>query len=115
MRKAFIFCKKKLSNEHFTILAIQDARTAVKIPITMLMAWKQVPDLPDVDASLQEMIDWLQAEAKVNDYLVLEGDPAAVETLRQAGLKMHLIPLTPGWEPNSLTEMETGHILPNTF
>lgn len=112
MRKAFIVCQKHLTNTHYTSLALEDARTAVKVPVTMLMAWKVWADLPDQDQKAEDLIAWLKDKGKEKDYLVLHGHPDAVNRLRQAGLDMGLIPLEPAWDPDLLTETESGHVLP---
>lgn len=112
MRKAFILCQKKLTNVHYTSLALEDARTAVKLPVTMLMAWKHWDQVQDQDQQVTDIIAWLKEESQAQDYLVLQGDPGPVAKLQEAGIAMALIPLTPAWDPDTLTESVGGKVLP---
>ena len=66
---AFLFTKRRLTDDHYLAIALREARDMKKPPITMTNFWKHAESYDDVEKPLHDLLAWLDREAEIGDYL----------------------------------------------
>lgn len=97
--KAFLLTQKRLTDDHYLQIALREARDMMKPPITMSNFWKHADSHDDIEENLQDICAWLEKEAEIGDYVVLEGDEACVKHMASYAKEHRLIPVRAIWEP----------------
>lgn len=99
--KAFLLTQRRLTDDHYLAVALREARDMHKPPITMTSFWKHAGDYASVDEQLQGILDWLDREAEIGDYVVLEGDERCVKQVARHAKAHRLVPVQAVWEPEA--------------
>ena len=98
---AFLFTKRRLTDDHYLAIALREARDMHKPPITMTNFWKHAETYEDINAPLADILAWLDREAEIGDYVVLDGDERLVKALAKHAQEHRLIPVRAIWEPEA--------------
>ena len=96
---AFLFTKRRLTDDHYLAIALREARDMKKPPITMTNFWKHAESYDDVEKPLHDLLAWLDREAEIGDFVVLEGDERLVKAIAKHAKDHRLIPVRAIWEP----------------
>jgi hypothetical protein len=87
-------------NHQFTEAQASDARASlgiqhiISLPSNLQDQWSHIPpDLPALADYLKPLRDWLSAQAKAGDFVLIQGDFGACYLLVQFALKQGLIPV----------------------
>lgn len=97
---ALCLTQRRLTNDHYLELALRDAREVYKPPITLSRFWKKIDEYDDPDSHLDEILKWLDRQAEIGDYVVIEGDQRFTDRIRDYCKEHRLIPVTAVWEPS---------------
>lgn len=103
-RKALILTKTRLAETHYYILALHEARTVLKPPVTMQNFWKKTnPDTENASEKIEEIITWALNQTTKDDYIVIESaNDAFINRICSACKEKGRIPVYPTWDPNRL-------------
>lgn len=101
--KAHILTQHRLTDDHYLAISLREARDMQKPPITMTNFWKHAESYDDesIEAPLTDLCNWLDKEASIGDYVVLEGDPRCVRRITDYAKAHRLIPVKAIWEPEA--------------
>lgn len=99
--KAYLLTQRRLTDDHYLAIALREARDMHKPPITMTNFWKHAADHENIDEKLSEILAWLDREAEIGDYVVLEGDAHCVKAVADHAKSHRLIPVQAIWEPEA--------------
>lgn len=89
-----------LFNHTLTNIQATDARQSLGVdqivspPEAILRTWAQVPaDTEDLNDFLQPVMDWLEATAVTNDFVLIQGEYGATCLAVKQALRLGLIPV----------------------
>lgn len=99
MTQAYLLINTRLDQLHYDALTTMGALNLIKSPVTLRQPWKKIDEGPLSDDNLTLLIDWLKANAHKNDFLVIEGDEANIQSVLQEARKIGLIAMRPVWQP----------------
>lgn len=99
--KAFLLTQRRLTDDHYLAIALREARDMHKPPITMTHFWKHAEGYEDIEAPLQDILSWLDREAEIGDFVVLEGDERLVKAIASHAKAHRLTPVRAIWEPEA--------------
>lgn len=98
---AFLFTKRRLTDDHYLAIALREARDMKKPPITMTNFWKHAESYDDVEKPLHDLLAWLDREAEIGDFVVLDGDERLVKAIAKHAKDHRLTPVRAIWEPEA--------------
>lgn len=99
--KAYLLTQRRLTDDHYLAIALREARDMHKPPITMTNFWKHAQNHEDIEAPLADILEWLDREAEIGDYVVLEGDARCVKAVAAHAKEHRLVPVQAIWEPEA--------------
>lgn len=99
--KAFLLTKRRLTDDHYLQISLREARDMQKPPITMTNFWKHAENHDDISAPLADILAWLEREAEIGDFVVLDGDERCVKKVAHFAKEHRLIPVRAIWEPEA--------------
>lgn len=99
--KAYILTQRRLTDDHYLAIALRKARDMHKPPITMTNFWKHAESYDDIEAPLADILAWLDREAEIGDFVVLDGDERLVKRVASHAKEHRLTPVRAIWEPEA--------------
>ena len=96
---AFLFTKRRLTDSHYLAISLREARDMKKPPITVTNFWKHAEHYDDISSQLTDILNWLDREAEIGDFVVLDGDERLVKPIAKYAKEHRLIPVRAIWEP----------------
>lgn len=109
-RKAYILTQKRLLDTHYLALAIQEARTVFKPPVTIQRFWKKIDDYEVTRDYLDDTRKWIKDTCAPGDFVVLEGNTNAVMEMRRFCTNNRLEAVYPEWDPVNIVPFDTPPI-----
>lgn len=100
--RALILTQQRLKDAHYLALAVAEARDARKPPVTIHHFWKNYSTYDDPATYLDETCQWIEKLATPDDFVVLQGEEAAVQHLRTFCKEQQLNAFYPLWDPEPL-------------
>ena len=111
-RSIFLLFSHKLTDSQIEELKSNGITSFVYLPHSLQILWSNVPpDLKELKGYLKPIIEWLKANAKEGDWVLVQGDFGAVFIVVDFCFQNGLVPVYATTERIAIEKVENGRTI----